>query len=1088
MDMKLTCLLIVILQVLYPSSLFSQNWQDLKSEVKNDAERSQRNIQNVKIIYLRKFSDQRNQFLMRDVYPSGKPIYLTTFNSNAASTTGAASLQNGNPGFILNGNQQHIFQWDGGAVLSSHNEFGNRIESNEGSEISLHATHVAGTLIASGIIPQAKGMAPQALLHAYTYDNDIAEITLQSESNTYGYMISNHSYGTVTGWYRVNNSWQWAGDETVSKNEDYTAGFYSSRTRQLDQISYLSPYHAIVWAAGNDRSETGDGTHPPDCNGGTGFDCIAQEATAKNTITVGAVGSVANYSGSASVIMSSFSSWGPTDDGRIKPDVVSNGMNLFSTGNGASDQYTILSGTSMATPSVSGSLSLLQELYKKINQKPMRASTLKALTIHTAREAGVSDGPDYSYGWGLVNVAEAASLISKEDKVNVFILEGKLANDQTHTWQLNPMPNQKITATLVWTDPAGIPPFPELDPVQKMLVNDLDIRIIDPGNGIQYPWILSRANPTNPATRGDNSTDNVEKIEFDFPENQTYDLTVSHKGSLVNEFQNYSLIITYTSTDPSKTLYWIGGSGNWDDPSHWSLTSGGISANVVPSSIDRVIVDENSLPLNGSIELSSPVTCNSLRWYCSKSSSIKFNGHPITVTHELVSLGAIDGDGKFTLNAEESGILNAYGRTRKIDFSNGDWSVYNSFFSDSIKISNGSVKLIGRELSTNHFDGQSPNTKLDLGSSRFVVYKSWRSDVSKISIETDQATLLVGGSMQAIGLDLKGTLEVYGSIKLMTDLICDRFILENSALTQENGTKLTMRVGMNVGSATINSTGTSFLETQFREKVCLQNVLVSNISHLGQALLIVDGNGTITNTQGITQQLCDQAIFPDFTARYNCAGSFTNFTSTSSGMIEQYHWDFGDVNSLMNTSTLRDPVHQYTQEGVYQVTLTISGGGVSRSYQQEIQIMPNTLPESFIEYGGTLLVCSASANSYQWFLNGELQNEFIGKTYPHRGENGLYQVVLYDNQCNRESNEFTFVGLPEEQQITIFPNPASEKIYIDGTSFDTIHIVDCMGRSHIVLHNIGAGWIDVSSLESGLYFVFLTNGSEKAVQKILISR
>ncbi|PKQ69729.1 S8 family serine peptidase [Raineya orbicola] len=463
----------------------------------------------------------------------GKPVYyVTQGNLAAAQTTRADRLwTGGSMGLNLNGQGMIVGEWDGGPVRSTHQEFGTRVTQKDGvtfasgSASSMgyrHATHVAGTLIASGVTANAKGMAHQATLWANEWNNDKSEMASQASQ---GLILSNHSYG-----YRSDLLSQWQ------------FGFYDAEAADWDQIAVNAPFYTIVKAAGNDR---GAGYNPGGVFGTTGYNLITGSATSKNVLVVAAVSAVTNYTGPSSVTMSSFSSWGPTDDGRIKPDISGCGVNLNSSTSTSNTAYEIMSGTSMASPNVTGSLVLIQQHYKNLNAGQfMRSATLRGLVIHTADEAGANPGPDYAYGWGLLNAQKAVQTITNRG-TSAIIDERTLNNATTYTLNVVASGSGPLEVTIAWNDPKGTPlASGTLNSTSPRLVNDLDVRVTQ-GSSTFFPWRLDPASPASAATKGDNIRDNVEKITIDAPvAGATYTITVSHKGTLSGSAQPYSLIVT----------------------------------------------------------------------------------------------------------------------------------------------------------------------------------------------------------------------------------------------------------------------------------------------------------------------------------------------------------------------------------------------------------------------------------------------------------------------------------------------------------------------------------------------------------------
>ncbi|WP_439881063.1 S8 family serine peptidase [Pontibacter sp. MBLB2868] len=505
----------------------------------------------------------------------GMPIYYITYNNTrAAATTATDALwAGGSLGLNLSGASNAVNEklgvWDGGRVRESHQELKDRVlQKDNPSSTSEHSTHVAGTMIAKGVNPVAKGMAFGVKhLIAYDFNGDVAEMAAAAKD----LLISNHSYGTISGWHYNSDRkgtaedpfWEWWGDTDVSATEDYKFGYYNETAASWDRIAYNAPYYLIVKSAGNNRSENGPNEGQPyyqrDSSGkftkvasrsatlsyNKGFDIISTYGTAKNILTVGAVNTISEgYRDTSDVVISAFSSFGPTDDGRIKPDLVGNGVNLLSTSDKSNTAYTSLSGTSMASPNVAGSLLLLQEHFSNLhNGQVMRAATLKGLAIHTADEAGKAVGPDYKFGWGLLNTRRAAEVISNTNNTNL-LQENSLEQGQVYTQQVRASGAGPLTVTISWTDPEATPVSPALNNRMARLLNDLDIRVTK-GNTTYLPWTLDPEEPSLPATTGDNKLDNVEQIKIlNAVPGESYTITVSHKSNLIKGPQLYSMIVS----------------------------------------------------------------------------------------------------------------------------------------------------------------------------------------------------------------------------------------------------------------------------------------------------------------------------------------------------------------------------------------------------------------------------------------------------------------------------------------------------------------------------------------------------------------
>ncbi|PCH68936.1 MAG: hypothetical protein COC01_02805, partial [Bacteroidetes bacterium] len=566
-------------------------------------------------IPLEYFSADSSYCILHRIENKSHPVYICTDNLNAAKTIKTDSVWNNSQDqLFLDSSNVVIGLWEGrGAPEATHTEFQlSNIKITEFAQYSLgdndHATKVCGTLIAQGSNPLARGMAREASI---TYGwSTFAMEEMAQEAKINNLFLSNHSYGANnTGWQKIGSGvnegwWKWWGDPRYSISEDYKFGFYSQECFEYDNQAYSFPDYTIVISAGNNNNGGPislsdsvivgyiDTIH---IFGGAVidtvirykkvlyadysyiqtnglFDCLDFGGkSSKNPIIVGAINDLPNgYQIGGFVDIAGFSNFGPTDDGRIKPDIVANGVQL--TTPKINNGYTnTASGTSLAAPNVTGSIALLQELYfnshldslggKKLI---MKSATVKALLIQTADDAlttnldGSYDGPDYPGGWGVMNTLEAAKHIKEDTKTGQrnLIQELTLNNSSILSTTYNRQfygSDSSLKITIAWTDPPGTPPPPSLDPPDKMLVNDLDLRVFRMSDGKEfYPWTLSGSNPQNGALNNtDNDVDNVEQVfipnAFNGNINEAFAVRVSHKGGLKDGLpQQFSMTMNFT--------------------------------------------------------------------------------------------------------------------------------------------------------------------------------------------------------------------------------------------------------------------------------------------------------------------------------------------------------------------------------------------------------------------------------------------------------------------------------------------------------------------------------------------------------------
>lgn len=440
------------------------------------------------------------------------------------------------PPYTLDGAGVKVGVWDGGAVDASHDDFKGRITVID-THVATdhHATHVAGTVGGSGARSKSVDEELQLVqtLPLSGHEAPAGSVSSASEQTASTPLVPTAA-GTDRQWHGVapgvhifshfwdrptdaheaaikthgvqvsQNSWSYTVSEAFGTCNLY--GEYTNEAGAYDDIitGLFGTRIPIVFAAGNERNDGDCGLSgvPPFSNYGT----IPPPATAKNIIAVGAIHSDNDQ-------VTEFTSWGPTKDGRLKPDIVAAGCQSGSdrtvTSTVPGNRYGGMCGTSMAAPAVSGAIALLiQQQAKLAGSNSLLPSSLKAALVHTATDLH-TEGPDFRTGYGKVAAKPAADIVRDRKITESQIVTTKQIQNAPLAVKTG---TAELKVTLVWDDARGATSS------SVTLVNDLDLQLVSPSGAIHQPWLLDPKDPDRPATTGVDHRNVLEQVVVKNPE------------------------------------------------------------------------------------------------------------------------------------------------------------------------------------------------------------------------------------------------------------------------------------------------------------------------------------------------------------------------------------------------------------------------------------------------------------------------------------------------------------------------------------------------------------------------------------------
>jgi hypothetical protein len=418
------------------------------------------------------------------------PPVIVPLNQDAAASTGATFAQSpvATGGYGLDGSAITVGVGDN-STGTVHIDVRDRTINFDPWPASMHGVHTTLTVAGKGIMdPRTRGMAPGSRILSHLFDIVVAETGPMYTG--YNMTLTNNSY---------------AADNFVGNCDSLGDYNYLSVILDDQMNTYKEVLH--VFASGNE----GLGTCAPYPQGH--HTLAGGYQPAKNVLTVGGM--------TKENQLWPKSSRGPASDGRLKPEIMGYAFSMFS--GDVFDNYGYSNGTSMSCPHVTGCLALLQQRYRQLHSNQnIPSNLLKAVAMNGAVDFG-NPGPDYTYGYGLVNDYRSLQILDN----NRYMIDS-VTNGPTKTFNINvPANTAQLKVMLYWHDATGSLL------ASKALVNNLDLQVKEPNNTLHNPLVLdpTPANVSTQAVEGLDTLNNSEQVVINSPAAGSYTVTV--KGTTV---------------------------------------------------------------------------------------------------------------------------------------------------------------------------------------------------------------------------------------------------------------------------------------------------------------------------------------------------------------------------------------------------------------------------------------------------------------------------------------------------------------------------------------------------------------------------